>query len=301
MKKFVAILLLATIVTSNLYAQVDTLKEISKWKRKLQAGTNINQASFSDNWKGGGVNSLSWNALLNFKADYTSGDFEWTNDFQSVYGTQRNSTQGNRKNADRIFFETKVSHKISKTWRLFASSTFMSQFDAGFDYKKDVAGADSIIRMSSFMSPGYLTEAIGFEYKPVEYFSAQFGLGALRQTFVLDQSLYTNGNATLYGVDEGKNVRNQIVFQFVANFEKEVMKNITIKARYLGIADYAKLNGEGFVHRLDFNIIAKVNKSVNASLGTVVLYDFDQDAAIQFSQVLNIGILYSLQNFKEEK
>ncbi len=299
MKK-IAIIILSISFLSKTYSQEVKLPTASKWKRKFQTGVNINQASFSDNWKGGGVNSLSWSGLLNFRADYKDGDFEWTNDFQSIYGTQRNSTQGNRKNADRIFFETKLSYKISKSWRLFASSTFMSQFDAGFDYKKDVAGADSVIRMSSFLSPGYLTEAFGFEYKPVEYFSAQFGLGALRQTFVTDQSLYTSGVNTIYGVDKGQNLRNQIVFQFVANFDKEVMKNITIKARYLGVADYAKLNGQGFVHRLDFNIIAKVNKYINTSLGTVVLYDYDQDKNVQFSQVLNIGILYSLQNFKEE-
>jgi hypothetical protein len=53
------------------------------------------------------------------------------------------------------------------------------------------------------------------------------------------------------------------------------------------------------VHRLDFNLIAKVNKYINFSLGTVVLYDADQDKNVQYSQVLNIGILYTLQNFKE--
>jgi hypothetical protein len=31
-----------------------------------------------------------------------------------------------------------------------------------------------------------------------------------------------------------------------------------------------------------------------------VLYDYDQDAKVQYSQVLNIGILYTLQNFKEK-
>jgi Protein of unknown function (DUF3078) len=300
MKK-TAIIILTFSFLSKSYSQEVKLSTTSKWKRKFQTGVNVNQASFSDNWKGGGVNSLSWTALLNFRADYSSGTFDWTNDFQSIYGTQTNSTQGNRKNADRIFFETKISRKISKSWRLFASATFMSQFDIGYDYKKDVAGKDSTIKISSLMSPGYLTEAAGFEYKPVDYFSAQLGIGALRQTFVTDQSLYTGTVTSLYGVDKGQNVRYQAVFQFVANFEKEVVKNITIKARYLGIADYQKLNSEGFVHRLDFNIIAKVNRYINTSIGTVVLYDFDQDSKVQFSQVLNIGILYSLQNFKEEK
>jgi len=302
MKKALTVILFCSMITGNLLGQNDTLQPPSKWKTKLQTGLNINQASFSDNWKGGGVNSVSWNALLNANADYASGKYEWTNDLEMVYGNVKNKDQGVRKNADRIFFESKLSYNLRKPWRLFFSTTFMSQFDVGYDYKKDINGADSILRISSFMSPGYLTEALGFEYKPVEWFSAQFGVGALRQTFVTDQSLYdTSGNQKLYGVNKGQVMRNQIVFQFVMEMNKEIMKNVTLKARYLGIADYQKLNGQGFVHRLDVNIIARVNKYINTSIGTVVLYDFDQDKDVQFSQLLNIGILYNLQNYVDKK
>ena len=294
--------LLCTIISGNIFAQTDTIPPPSKWKTKLQTGLNISEASFTGNWKGGGVNSIAGNALLNINADYTAGKYEWTNDFETIYGNVKNGSLGWRKTADRIFFETKLSYKLRNPWRLFASATFMSQFDAGYDFKEDISGADSISRISGFMSPGYVTEALGFEYKPVEWFSAQFGVGALRQTFVTAQSLYDiAGKETLYGVDRGQVMRNQVVFQFVAEMNKEIMKNITLKVRYLGIADYQKLNGQDFVHRLDLNILAKVNKYINASFGSVLLYDFDQDKDVQFSQLINIGILYTLQNYEEKK
>jgi hypothetical protein len=35
------------------------------WKRKFNFALNFNQASFSSNWKGGGVNSLGFNSLFN--------------------------------------------------------------------------------------------------------------------------------------------------------------------------------------------------------------------------------------------
>jgi hypothetical protein len=210
-----------------------------------------------------------------------------------------------RKNADRIFFETKYSYKFSSQWALFASANFMSQFDAGFTYfrLKDSTGTEfgeeQSRRISDFMAPAYLTEALGLEYKPVSYFSAQLGVGALRQTFVLDETLYTtpgNDSTIQYGVKRGENIRNQAVFQFVANFDKEIMKNVTLKARYLALADYEKLNNQGIVQRLDASLVAKVNKYINVNLTTVLLYDFDQDKDWQYSQVLALGILYTIKN-----
>ena len=241
--------------------------------------------------------------FLNAKAVRKTEKNEWTNDLQLLYGTVKNEGQNLRKNADRIFFDSKFSHKISNHWNLFASVNFMSQFDAGFEYKL-VNGTEQSKRISAFLAPGYLTEALGFEYKPINYFSAQFGLGALRQTFVTDQQLYNNyiPNAKefneLYGVKRGDNMRNQVIFQTVLNFDKEVMKNLNIKARYMGLLDYDRLNAQYIVSRLDVSITAKVNKYISTNLNGVLLYDFDQDKDIQYSQVISLGVMYTFSNTK---
>jgi hypothetical protein len=289
----------------SLFAQDAPPTSASPWTNELQTGINLNQSSFSDNWTAGGVNSVAVGLFLNGKANYKHEKHEWTNDLQLQYGNVQNKGQSMRKNADRIFFETKYSYKFSSQWALFASANFMSQFDAGFTYfrLKDSTGTEfgeeQSRRISDFMAPAYLTEALGLEYKPVSYFSAQLGVGALRQTFVLDETLYTtpgNDSTIQYGVKRGENIRNQAVFQFVANFDKEIMKNVTLKARYLALADYEKLNNQGIVQRLDASLVAKVNKYINVNLTTVLLYDFDQDKDWQYSQVLALGILYTIKN-----
>jgi hypothetical protein len=299
-------LLLIVFTPIFLLAQTDTAskpKPVSKWKTNLETGLNITQASYSGNWKAGGVNSISLGTFLNAKAVRKTKLNEWTNDLQLLYGTVKNEGQDLRKNADRIFFDSKYSHKISNHWNLFASLNFMSQFDAGFEYKL-VNGVEQSKRISAFLAPGYLTEALGFEYKPINYFSAQFGLGALRQTFVTDQQLYNNYSPTakefneLYGVKRGENMRNQIIFQTVLNFDKEVMKNVNIKARYMGLLDYERLNTQYIVSRLDVNITAKVNKYISTNLNGVLLYDFDQDKDIQYSQVISLGVMYTFSNTK---
>ena len=297
-------LLLIVFTPIFLLAQTDTAstaKPVSKWKTNLETELNITQASYSGNWKAGGVNSISLGTFLNAKAVRKTEKNEWTNDLQLLYGTVKNEGQNLRKNADRIFFDSKFSHKISNHWNLFASVNFMSQFDAGFEYKL-VNGTEQSKRISAFLAPGYLTEALGFEYKPINYFSAQFGLGALRQTFVTDQQLYNNYSPNakefneLYGVKRGDNMRNQVIFQTVLNFDKEVMKNLNIKARYMGLLDYDRLNAQYIVSRLDVSITAKVNKYISTNLNGVLLYDFDQDKDIQYSQVISLGVMYTFSN-----
>jgi hypothetical protein len=275
------------------------------WKNELQTGINFNQSSFSSNWKAGGVNALAISGFINGKAELKQETYSFTNDLQLLYGNVQNETQGLRKTADRIFFDSRYGYNLSKHWSVFASVNFQTQFDAGYEYikEKDAAGNETGVeiatRISGFMSPGYLTQALGMEYKPVDYFSAQFGVGALRQSFVLDQTLYdVKQKDELYGVKKGDKIRNQTVFQFVANFDKEIMKNLVLKARYMGIADYEKLNGQGIVHRLDANITAKVNKYINVNLAGVLLYDADQDADVQYSQVMALGILYTFGGSK---
>jgi hypothetical protein len=51
-------------------AQVVKPDTLSNWKKKLVFNLNLNQAAFSSNWKGGGINSIGFNSLFNYKANY---------------------------------------------------------------------------------------------------------------------------------------------------------------------------------------------------------------------------------------
>ncbi|MFA6262415.1 MAG: DUF3078 domain-containing protein [Bacteroidia bacterium] len=276
---------------------VDDPRLPSLWKNSMQTGINYNQASFSDNWKGGGVNTVSWNAFFNAKADYQNGDFGWGNDLQLQYGQTNTKDVGYRKSLDRIFYESKLSNKLSPVWNLFGALSFQSQFGDGFDYQKKGDGSDSVSFISAALSPAYVTEALGLEYKPVPYFSAQFGFVSFRQSIVMNQDLYRYA-PTVYGVDKGEYVRNQFIFQFIASFDKEIFKNVTLKARFMQLQDYQQFDKKGMVSRLDANLVAKINRFLNVSLGTVVLYDYDQVDRIQYSQVMGLGLLYTLSNYQ---
>jgi hypothetical protein len=270
--------------------------------RKIEFGANLNQGSFSSNWSGGGVNSVALGLFFNAVGEQKKGKNSFRNDFQSQYGVVRNKGQQSRKNVDRIFFDSKYNRELTQKWSLFGNVNFLSQFAPGYDYVTDSTDVVRKKKLSGFFSPAYLTEAIGIEYKPVPYFFIDFAPAALRQTIVMDRDLYINTpDQKNYGVQIGKRVRNEVgIIQLVANFDKDIAKDINFKFRYLLYTSYAKdqqtrkreFNAD---QRLDAMITAKIAKYFNVNLGAIVVYDKDQSADVQFAQGLSVGFLYSFK------
>src|SRR5690606_15613911 len=77
------------------------------WRHWTSFGINANQSSFSDNWTGGGVNSISVGLLLNHKSDYARDNTNFVTELMLQYGRQKNKNQQPRKNNDRIFWDNK--------------------------------------------------------------------------------------------------------------------------------------------------------------------------------------------------
>ncbi|MCX2573692.1 DUF3078 domain-containing protein [Pedobacter sandarakinus] len=265
--------------------------KVNYWKTKTAIGLNINQAQFSDNWKGGGVNSIAVGGLLNWKAEYNKNSYSYVSEVILQYGKIKNKDQLQKKTNDRIFWDNKASFQLSKNWFFFGSLNFESQFDSGYRYFKDGNGEEQQVLISKFMSPGYLTESIGFEYKPNKYFSTRIGTGTARQTFVLDTAVYDN-KKNVFGVDKGKHFRNELAFQIVSAFDKEIFKNTNLKARYAMFIPYEDIAVKRVDHRLDVALTAKINRFMNTSLTGVILYDTDTDKKVQASQTLALGFAF---------
>lgn len=263
--------------------------KVNYWKTKTAVGINVNQAAFSDNWKGGGVNSLAIGGLVNYKAEYSKENYSYVSELILEYGKIKNKNQLQKKTTDRIFWDHKAAIQLSKNWYFFGSINFQSQFDKGFSYPKDAQGNEIENLISKFMAPGYLTESVGFEYKPNKFFSTRIGTGTARQTFVLDTTLYKT-NSNNFGVVHGKNFRNELAFQIVTSFEKEVFQNIMLKTRYNMFIPYD--NFGHIDHRFDINVVAKVNRFMNVSITGVGLYDRDTDSKLQGSQTLAMGLTF---------
>lgn len=271
-----------------------TVKDTSYWKRDAQFGATFNLSAFNGAWKDrtGAVGANALLLALKANANYKKEKDEWTNALQLQYGLGRIEGQSTRKNIDVILFDSKYSRQLrSAKWRAFAGLNFLSQFAPGYLYATGPAGQEIRTRVSGLLSPGQITEAAGFEYKPTGYFSLLFGIGALRQTIVADNSLLP-----LFPEQRGQNVRNQLGFQLLANFDKELARDINLKLRYQAFADYADL--AAVANRLDAVLAAKLGRYFNVNVNTIVLYDqaltpAGKSPATQVSFVSGVGFLYT--------
>ncbi len=322
MKKFAYFLFLFLVWQTAFCQNEGAVTDTSYWKKSAQFGLGFNQAAFSDNWKAGGVSSVALASFLYTDANYLKDKISWDNSLRLNYGIVKNKGQSLRKNQDRILLDSKLGYKLSKKWNLFASLNFLTQFDAGFEYErvfKDNAGNIVAVRdnlISKFFAPAFLTEALGLEYKPVNYFWIRFGVASMRQTFVFEpefnnnRAIDANGNGIIgeladtfdpkvnYGVAEGKNIRNEIgILTLEADFNKEVIKNVVFQAHFWSFTTYE--NPLATDVRSELAIIAKVNKYVNVKVGAIILYDQDQDLKTQYAQNFTLNFAMNWDNKKK--
>ncbi|MBM3176851.1 MAG: DUF3078 domain-containing protein [Bacteroidetes bacterium] len=296
--RIVLLLVLCSAVQSG--AQIVKPDTATHWRKSFKSALNLNQASFSSNWKSGGVNSLGFNALLNYKANYKVDRLTWDNEIDLLYGMVNNAGQGYRKTLDRVFIDSKLGYGINKKWGAFGAMNFMTQFAPGYKYTVK-NGVEVASLISSWLAPGFFTTSLGLEYNPVSYFKLRISPIAPRITIVKNSQDYSSVDPVApYGVVSGETIRYEwLAAQMLAEFNKDVATNINLKFRYLFFANFEQFAFNRFDHRLDLNLTAKVNRFINVSLGSILLYDYDQDASIQLSQAFSLGILYTYRNYEK--
>jgi Protein of unknown function (DUF3078) len=265
--------------------------KVSYWHKSVIFGLNFSQSAFSNNYSAGGVNAVALGSNFDFKAEYNKAPFDYTTELNLLYGISKNKGQGSRKTNDRIFFDNKIASQLSKHWFFFGSVTFESQFSKGFNYTNpDGTDAQNPYLISDFMAPGYLTESVGFEYKPVKYFDLRIGTGTARQTFVLDTTIHNN-QPTNYGVPIGHTVYNELAVQIVAAIDKDLMKNLHINARYAIFIPY--IQPIAYIsHRIDATLTAKVNRLIAVTVNGTFLYDRKTAPGLQGTEGLALGVIY---------
>ncbi len=290
-KQLPLLIVLILLISSNLFAQ-EAKKDTSYWIKKTQFGANFSNAGFSDSWAAGGQNSTGFNIFFNTKGEYARDKTTWVNDLQLQFGILDNGS-GTRKSIDRIFFDTKVGHKLSKVWSLVGGLNFQTQFAPGYNYGTT---SDKDVKISNLFAPAFITEYVGFEWKPKPFFNVVFAPGAFRQTIVSDDGVRkkdASGNLlAAYGVAPGSTLQNDVaIMQIVANFDKDVAKNVNLKLRYQMFINANRI--EHIDNRLDAKLAAKINKYFSATFDLILLYYDNQSTQIQQARNLGLGFLYT--------
>ncbi len=151
--------------------------------------------------------------------------------------------------------------------------------------KKDINEAEIKSLTSKFLAPAYVLLSLGADYKPTNYLSVFISPITERWIVVNDDALSAIG---AYGVEPGKKSKNEIGAFLSAEFNKEVMTNVTYKSRFDAFSNYK--HSPGNIDIFWTNILAmKVNKFLSANIALDFLYDDDAIARLQLRQLLGIG------------
>ncbi|MFI5171186.1 MAG: DUF3078 domain-containing protein [Chitinophagales bacterium] len=313
MKKIIS-LFSFLIFTAITFSQTDIAIDTS-WKKGGGAILNFNQTSLT-NWAAGGESNLSSTLLTNFYANYNKDKTTWDNSLSMNYGMiTANNYQDVRKNEDRIELNSKYGRYAFDKFYYSALLNFITQFTAGYDYLTD---PEALVPISKFMAPGYLTAALGLDWKPNEKFSLFLSPATGKFTFVLADEISNNIADTVnlknrYGVKIGESVRSEFGAMVIASLNTAVGPNGSFTSKLVLFDNYTDPITE---HRgnidVDFqnNLNLKVGKYLATTLFVQILYDHDiviptyneNDEIIgagpktQIKEVFGIGLSYSISN-----
>lgn len=297
MKKIILTLTVA-ILAITLYGQ-DAEKSDTLWKYSGTTSLNLSQLSLT-NWAAGGDNSLSGNGLINLSAIYATEKTEWENKLTLGFGLIKQGDDPTRKSDDQIDLASKLGIKASDKWFYTGLLGFKTQFAQGYDNPGEV----DRLKISNFMSPGYLNFSLGMDYKPSDVFSLFLSPLSSKFTFVLDEDLSAAGS---FGLDPGQTARGEVGGYMKMAFKKEILKNVTLDTKIDLFSNY--LNNPQYIDvNWDMLLTFTVNKYLSASLLTQLIYDYDIkfgedttgdgvddtfEARVQFKELFGLGLTYS--------
>lgn len=290
----IALIVFACLCTITVTAQQQGNDTIKHWKNGGTASINFSQVSLT-NWSGGGNNSLAGTFLFKGFLNHTKNKLSWDNTLDFGYGFTKQGDNNTAKSEDRIQATTKIGYEAHKYWFYSALVDFKTQFSVGY---KDPLVQD--VKISDFMSPGYLKLSLGMDYKPSDNFSFFISPITSKLTFVLNDSLSATGS---YGVDPGENVRGEYGASSKLLAKKaEVVTNVNLYTRLDLFSSYTN-KPQNIDVDWEFGVEMKINKLLNAIFTTNLVYDDDekyvndegveQEARLQVKQLFGVGLSYT--------
>jgi hypothetical protein len=259
------------------------------WKTGGMFNSTVGQTSLS-NWAAGGDQfSLNANGIVNFFAFYKKGIHSWDNNIDLELGYINSTSLGTRKTNDRMDVVSKYGCQLFDHMFLTTLFNFRSQFTDGFSYPNDTTK----IKTSTFLAPAYVIVALGMDWKPSPTFSLFLSPITTRWVIVRDDTLSAKG---AYGVDTGKTSRNEIGAYLSATCNREIIKNLTYKAKLDLFSNY-KHNPQNIDVFMSNMLSMNVYKGFSFSIGADFIYDDDQKsfgkeknaARLQVRQFIGIG------------
>ncbi len=224
---------------------------------------HIAQVSLS-NWNPGGESSLNASTEFRVFANKKRDNMELENRMELRYGVIRNGEKLD-KNSDQIWFVSRQSRQVTKSWQLSALEDFRTQFQPGFNSDRKY--------ISNFMAPGNLQLSLGFSYNRIKNLNVLVSPIKGKVTFLLDQELSDEG---AFGVEAGKRMRSQLGSGLSVDFkETEIFPNIYYTSNLELFSPFQTFTR--VVTNWTNNLRFQVNRYISTSIHSQIVYDHDID------------------------
>jgi hypothetical protein len=241
---------------------------------------NISQTALS-NWQGGGQDNFSIISLFRYEPTITKTNYQFSNKIEAQYGlTKIGDVKIYQKNIDRLFLLSRYDYKAAKKFYYSAQVDLRTQFSPGYVYQGDsVAGQAT----SDFFSPGYIQQALGIDYKPVDYLSITLAPIAGKVTIVQRQYLADQGafgvQAAKYDangvlISHGKRSRFEFGGRVIIKFKKDLVKNVNLDS-YIDLFSNYVHNPQNIDVMINNTLTFRITKYFTASIISQLLYDDD--------------------------
>lgn len=289
---------------TNKAMAADTSKK-GPWKMGGTAVININQQN-SSYWVGVTEKyAFNLGGGLDLYANYAEGKSSWDNTLKAAYSYLNNQSQGVRKTGDFFDLFSKYGHSLNKanTLKLSALYNLRSQFTNGYDYAQTPRR-----RTSGFFAPANMLLTPGIDWKPKPFFSLFFSPLAAKWVIVSNDpysysvpgGILPGGGrqqpiSLLYGVDPEKKVDAQFGAFLSANFNKELVKNVSYTSRLDLYSNYLRQPQNIDIFWTNA-LLFKVNKWLAINYQWNIAYDNDfvpeglKGPRPQFLGTLGIGV-----------
>ena len=291
------------LVSWSVFSNVETDSIlVKKWTQEKTLGLILTQTAFV-NWNAGGENSIAGIASINLKFNYKKDRISWNNTIRGRYGLNKEAAEQVRKTEDVFEITSNLSYQHSEKsqWYNSARFNFRTQFASGYKYP------DRALSISTFFAPAYLFLGAGTQFTSSEK-KYKLYLSPLTNkiTLVLNQRLANSGafgvEKAVYKdgelVEEGANAKIEFGTLLTGEWRHEIMENVLMNNKLILYSDYLNKYGNiDFDWELTFDL--KVNKHINANIGTHLLYDDDvkdkesEKPKIQLKQLLGVGLTYA--------
>lgn len=275
--------------------RLDTAKKSEGWTVR---GTNtllLNQAAFS-NWVAGGINSVALTARADYEFNLKQGKNLWENRILAGYGLRSEEQAKATKVEDVFDLTSKYGYQIGqKNWFAAVSFNLKTQFSKGYDY-----GQPAIGYISNFMSPGYITLGVGFDYIPNDNFQLSLHPLTSRFTIVADDAVFDpDGDgipSDAFGATPGKNMVYQMGAYIGGRYKTKLMENVMLDNRFGIFSDYLK-NPQNLVLAYSGILDLKVNRFLSTQITADLFYDDNQVGKLQLKETLGVGLTYKFGRY----